>query len=40
MLEIEGHGNALGLTLDAVSELTIDAMTWSELLCRESGVRH
>jgi hypothetical protein len=40
MLEIESHGQALGLAPGTVSELIVDAMTWSELLCRESGVRH
>jgi c-di-GMP-related signal transduction protein len=40
MPEIESHAEALGLTPEMVSELTVDAMTWSELLCRESGVRH
>ena len=40
ILEIESHSRALGLAVDTVSALTVDAMTWSELLCRESGLRH
>ena len=40
MSEIGNQAQALGLTLDTVSELSVDAMTWSELLCRESGVKH
>jgi EAL and modified HD-GYP domain-containing signal transduction protein len=40
MPEIDKHSRRLGLPLDKVSDLNLDAMTWSELLCGESGLRH
>lgn len=40
MPEIEKHSRKLGLPLNAVSALSVDAITWSERLCLESGVRH
>ena len=40
MPAIESHAGKLGLPLDAVSALNMDAITWSGNLCLESGVRH
>jgi c-di-GMP-related signal transduction protein len=40
MPEIGIRSRNLGLPVDTVSTLNLDAITWSEFLCRESGVRH
>lgn len=40
MPRIAEYSRKLGVPLDAVSDLNVGAMTWSESLCRESGVRH
>jgi c-di-GMP-related signal transduction protein len=40
MSRIQAHSRELGLPLDAVSALSVDAITWSEALCAESGMTH
>lgn len=38
--EIGTHSRRLGLPLKKVTDLNLEAMTWSELLCGESGLQH
>jgi c-di-GMP-related signal transduction protein len=40
MAHMESLSRRLGMPLETVSDVSMEAITWSELLCRESGVRH
>jgi EAL and modified HD-GYP domain-containing signal transduction protein len=35
---VEKHRHGLALSLDSVAEMSVDAMAWSQLVCREPGI--
>ncbi len=40
MPQVENYTAQLKMPIDALSALNIEAITWAELLCRESGIEH